>query len=513
MVAITSKLLNGKIIEVSDINEAVELATKWREERGFDLFRGQIYPWLPKSSFTRWQESNNEEGIIQSILDRYFDWLDQHEKLSSLKDAEALAIAQHFGIPTNFVDFTSSPDVAALFSRDRDPNAEFESNMACIYCISWKALSGWFESLLTEKAEKLQIYPESVSLDYLHRMNLQRGSFLHAPGDWYSEVPMDCIVFERAPILNKQERVMLYPPTSHLEEEMNDFFQLNKVTEGIEYFEKHYSGSIIRLNIPTEDIATACFSDNTLKIQPSWSGLDDSWRMGLYYKTKNPIIIKFPVQHEKMGNDIFAASMVYQLDEVLKGDSSLSVCPLEIVIEPTPDLLEKTDAKEIGNLMTRAWNAMSMFDYSQAQKLQCLEKIVIFGTTGVGYWSSNNQMYLAKMNIGKRLILNPENLNRWCKITLGSNSGTVISTIVCLGELVGSLDSGLVDSLSNSGSQLLEHNPLELMTKVREPKYLFDFSSLLECFVNYFIPMQLLLNEPGRPVIFSPGELNYIGNE
>lgn len=99
---------------MADIDSAVELATKWSKEGKMDYFRGQAYPWPPRSSLMRSQDCSNGEILAtnRTDLDRYWDWLEQHNTLSNLLDdpEHALAVAQHFGIPTDLVDFTKSPE-------------------------------------------------------------------------------------------------------------------------------------------------------------------------------------------------------------------------------------------------------------------------------------------------------------------------------------------------------------------------------------------------------------------
>jgi FRG domain len=61
------------------------------------------------------------------------------------KDHDALlAVAQHYGIPTHYIDFTTDPGVAGFFACDaaQPPETGTES---CIYCVNTEDLNDVWE--------------------------------------------------------------------------------------------------------------------------------------------------------------------------------------------------------------------------------------------------------------------------------------------------------------------------------------------------------------------------------
>ena len=109
------------IYSVSGLAEAVELAEELRASRMCDWFRGQTRNWPLQSSFVR--RDNAGQEVARERLARFHGWLQGVPELDAIAantDA-VLAVAQHYGIPTNLVDFTTEPSVAAFFAGARSP--------------------------------------------------------------------------------------------------------------------------------------------------------------------------------------------------------------------------------------------------------------------------------------------------------------------------------------------------------------------------------------------------------
>jgi hypothetical protein len=191
------------VVHRSDVWAALALAKEWQQQGRAQWFRGQVFPWPPRSSLLRWTNRANSGDTLSTepTLYRFYDWAQQRPELSFIaaEISKLTAVAQHFGLPTNYVDFSVSPEVAALFSRDQAPDSIYPSEEACIYCLNLDDMRNWFLSLDRAEAAEAQVYPESLDLPSLHRLTAQKGVFLHAPGSWDERFKPLCILFPRGP--------------------------------------------------------------------------------------------------------------------------------------------------------------------------------------------------------------------------------------------------------------------------------------------------------------------------
>src|SRR6185436_19666248 len=107
---------------VANVDEAIDLATRWRDEGRYDWFRGQLRAeWHPYSSLMRLQLRDPKwEAPHLARIRRLHSWLRSTAGLTNLaEDAHAfMAIAQHYGIATHYLDFTTDPAVAGFFACD-----------------------------------------------------------------------------------------------------------------------------------------------------------------------------------------------------------------------------------------------------------------------------------------------------------------------------------------------------------------------------------------------------------
>lgn len=136
-----------EIYRVASIAEAQALAAAFLKDGSYDWFRGQAQNWPLCSTFMRRPESEHDE--IRAKIARFEHWAQTTaglEEIVSTPDS-LYAVAQHYGMPTNFVDFTTEPAVAAYFASERAPDeAGAES---CILCLNtadlfdiWKHMPG-----------------------------------------------------------------------------------------------------------------------------------------------------------------------------------------------------------------------------------------------------------------------------------------------------------------------------------------------------------------------------------
>src|SRR5438874_12453667 len=98
--------------EAANIEEAVELAYKLRDDGLYNWFRGQVQDWPTVSSHYRVQASGDAKKQEKSArrVKMFSYWVGKIPELQYLRAPEYVndfyAILQHYGIPTNYIDFT-----------------------------------------------------------------------------------------------------------------------------------------------------------------------------------------------------------------------------------------------------------------------------------------------------------------------------------------------------------------------------------------------------------------------
>lgn len=240
----------------ADLSEALALAERLCQSGTYDLFRGQrrTYDLVPTAL---------REGVdlseVNVKLNDFASWVHQMPDLSSLHgDLNGiLAVAQHYGMKTPFLDFSYSPKIAGFFASDR---AE-EGDIGTLICInksrfseSWRDLNQrYFESegrILTEIVE--------LNVKNLWRLQAQQGAFLRCQVDptmleMFSH--MLHIYFPQKPGLKICDRREIYPEErSHLEVLLDQYFLIDKYPERIRQMAEFFDTTISSV---TEDRVTA----------------------------------------------------------------------------------------------------------------------------------------------------------------------------------------------------------------------------------------------------------------
>ncbi|MBU1715019.1 MAG: FRG domain-containing protein, partial [Proteobacteria bacterium] len=220
-------MFNPRFHKANNVHEAVELANDLKEKGGYDLFRGQIKNWPLKSSFGRQVEKNKKDEALQKMA-RFERWVKRTKGLEELAKHpdDMIAVAQHYGIPTNFVDFTTSPPVAGFFAsygRIDEENVE-----SCILCLNSQDLITFWKRL----PSKYSPPPEILYLEVqnLWRLEAQHGVFLFCPYSNFEQIyDLDRIYFPYTSQISTVKEDEIFPKRKSQLEILLDQYLMNEL--------------------------------------------------------------------------------------------------------------------------------------------------------------------------------------------------------------------------------------------------------------------------------------------
>lgn len=200
-----------------------------------DLFRGQSQDW-PVIAPSLLRGDPGTRTRASKLLSEFSRWAENVPQMAAYHGSrEAItAIAQHYGIPTLFLDLTTDPKIAELFARGVSDN-KVPGN-AVIYCFN----SYKIKSLTSFSLMKIDVVN-------LWRLQAQRGLFL----EYLDEAAIDQIRSMAIRVhfpregLSSGERDKLYPiRKSALEITIDQWIyrnSINKLFEGLNFIENTIS--------------------------------------------------------------------------------------------------------------------------------------------------------------------------------------------------------------------------------------------------------------------------------
>ena len=232
------------IIEARNLEDAVEKAVKFKEQGRYDWFRGQAVDLPPTPSLGRLDEAEFENA--KKRIQRFFYWVVNTPGLTELRsDPDAIwAIAQHYGIASNFLDFSTDPGVAGYFAATKKESRT--QARSCIYCVNTQELrKSW-----TELREILPHYPDiefvKLAVPNLWRLEAQHGVFLYCPTNWERACVVDRIVFPASGLPSYPTTTQIYPERkSQLELLLDHYFHVDRFAGSREKIESIFPEALV----------------------------------------------------------------------------------------------------------------------------------------------------------------------------------------------------------------------------------------------------------------------------
>ncbi|MBK7940112.1 MAG: FRG domain-containing protein [Lewinellaceae bacterium] len=378
------------IHQAADLREALEMALELKRRGEADWFRGQSRNWPLLSSLNRHSDEAFEAAANR--LANFMAWLKTIPVLQPIAENEwyAMAVAQHYGIPTHLIDFTTEPPVAAFFATPSTSSRPPEVQEACIICLNTAEFDEFREMIRAVKPEWPD--PERVVVDIreLWRIDAQKGAFIYYPFDegfekhWFG---FDRIVFPAHEPANAAHRPIpeanIYPTQKSDLEILLDQYFMNELRHSGQQELSGFvpDGNTIHYDGPPDGIERECFGPDGLPPH-------DSWRITHRPEWVHPVpeqwteITRAPEIRVLFvaGPDPVALGRVIsvQLEHEFSKHPGIRATPLRWKLEGF-DFPEPATATEIENRLALLWDGLRRWPYETADIAAGLANAAIFG--------------------------------------------------------------------------------------------------------------------------------------
>lgn len=483
-------------IQVSSLEEAVSLATSYKKSGQYDWFRGQSQDWPLAPTLARLNEEQRDEAISQ--VNRFFYWVVNTPGLDKLKKQPDTiwAIAQHYGLATNFLDFTTEPSVAGYFASSK--RRVTSKRKSCIYCINTKEV----ESIWNDYMQVFSGFPKiefiEIHVANLWRLEAQCGVFLICPENWEYYIEVNRIVFPpSAPLFYPSKDDLLPPQKSHLELLVDHYFQLEEYHQSLECTRKIFpEAKTINIESPKSGYEARYFKSRKLPLRRDWQPKEThSWvsindevfrdtavgTLELQVETSLPIHI----YRKKISSAVYNA---LQLNPKLRWQS------IKWVLRVT-----KKSALPLANGLSRLWNGLRSLPYSDEALSESIALYCALHRLGLSNTRDRNKC----TDIVKQCIDSP------IRVVSSSWDGSYLYSYVSSHDLHDCIRHNIKSYLLPKYKHFSD-DILMLLQCCWNPRRIFQFKRFSYLFATQIVPVQGLIEEQSTSH-YSPARLKEFG--
>ena len=505
--------LNSSEFYAKNITEAVRIAEELSKNGISDLFRGQTNNWRPQPSLFR---LGIDKEVEFKRLNKFANWISNVQELTSLHNnkEQILAVAQHYGIGTTFLDFTRNPKVAGFFATHNYHFDKNEENQGVIICLSKNVfIDSWMDinerALKSGKVSLTRLI--EIEVNNLWRMQSQEGVFLDirvAP-DFLEMFSFFRYIYftHNSTQYNLIKETTIYPPNkSHVEILIDEFFEHETRQLGIARAEEFF-GKAIYINDNNYEGDTTAFINNVLPNRLS------SWEIKsikdwlhepkeVYSDLKNNPIVNISLKSLLTipEQKAFIKQQLFEIENKFDNPRTQNITwkindedgKTLLIDDEDADLLEgdKIPQIECNKVVSILWDGLRRLPYSNEQLFDCISSYLI----GAKYEYSG---------LGK---------------IFGRMTGVEFSTNIAINRSSVS-EKLLLSSIRKDFWQTIDENEKKknirtdghyVLSILFDPKRLFEFPDFVNIFVRNVIPIQPFCSSFDK-IIFSPARIEVFG--
>ena len=436
----------------------------------------------------------------------FFGWLKNTSELRAYADFDqtrnvdtVTAVLQHYGIPTNYIDFTTDPGVAGFFAADPPPDEPDATS--CIYCLDTKELLDVWD-IMREFRTGGQLELVTIDVTNLWRLQAQKGVFLFCNYNWDVDFPMDRILFPATGYPSYPTKELIYPEQkSPLELVLDRYFDREEKFFGTQELRKIFAGLQSSgvpavwhdYETPEGFYAAEVIKNGKLDPLPSWSTERLApWLSLLEESLRDVGSPPVPLRVDSADPKIAGKSVAYGIGRLLRSDPDIR--------RKTPTwklqgLNDNAVAEKLASLLGDTWNGMRWLPYSADDIAEACGAVTALLFLGLG-----------KQNT-KEIDITSDYFGPTIEVEFGAMDGSSSRAYVAKASLLKAVRSDLGDLLVEAQQSRLT-DARTLLQVIYSPSRLFEFEALVKLFAREVIPSQALTR---RFKLLSPAVLQTFG--
>jgi len=487
------------LARVANVTEAVMAAEELKRKGSHEWFRGQTSDWPLLSSFLRLPEAERPAALDR--FGRLLAWAKQTPGLEPLvqQEDQLVAVAQHYGLPTNFVDFTTEPRVAGFFASHGKPPTD--GRESCILCLNQQDLLDVWQAVATVRPDVPRLEFLTLTVPNLWRLEAQSGVFLYLPIEGIEETiyDFDRITFPyTGPIASPTDDEIYPKRKSALEILLDTYFMNERMRQGMKSLEE--SGILGAFSQRLDFTPT---SPPTIPVHPSWQtpgveGFIDvqpepyqSALSNLTWTIKIP-----PTLDDARIGEIAARSVRELLAQQPTARQQLVRWQIELV----PALISGL-ASSLRTALQSAWDGLRRLPYTDHEIAAALGNCV--------------RLYVASVKRGLGVVdeiqhdITSDCFGPTIEVEFGTSLSYARGYVTGAG-LLAALRPDIDQFLPPDRKDALLADAEAILLLTSDPSRLFDFERFKKLFVEQLVPAQVLWGGRRAP-IFSPARLERFG--
>lgn len=489
-----------------DVYTAIKLAEKLKAKGEYDFFRGQRHTFEIQPSIFRYDVDRKE--AVERL--RQFDqWVHNTPELISLHNNPnaILAVAQHYGMKTNLLDFSHSPNIAGFFATDGGK----QGDTGTIICLNKKRFEESWKDLNEKHFADKGIYlAEIIEIDVknLWRLQAQQGLFLQCRVDYTLLEMFSCLLhinFPQEENIKLLKSELVYPKEkSHLEVLLDQYFLIDSYPERQKTLNSFFGPPVIKI---TEDdilkeVQEYFVNDQLPSIHNSWVSEKNQWIIEPDERhSADAVIAQITIVLPSAKDvDEFELNIRTQLDKVFgtfpvnKKSVSWNIISekgLTLYIDSEGSITEKKDEWtefKMEEMVNSIYSGMRNLPYSEADILISITRYLIFAKFRIHKIAKDVEgIELEGGRVRGRGFCSRQRI----KDALRSDYFRFIKP----------------DRLNSNG----ELDFRDILFTARKIKHSFEFDKFVKLFVDYIIPTQAVVAVEGLVIIVNPMRVDVLG--